>query len=148
MSTISSQHHFRWLNLLMRHLATSAANAAPGEQAGTDDQSKPDTDSALPQSASMPTIVQLEAPQKAAAPTMGQEEATELATGSVLAVIQTAHQERQTGGTSLRAQDRYPGRSAIRKRTRCKRHLNKWCHSWCAAGPLAIPPGTFRVRIS
>jgi Diacylglycerol kinase catalytic domain len=40
--------------------------------------------------------------------------------GSALADIQAAHQERQTGGTSLRAQDRYPGRSAIRNRTRCK----------------------------
>lgn len=121
MSTISSQHHFRWLNLLMRHLATSGANSTPEEQAGTDGQSKPGTDSALSQSARTPTLVQGEAPQKAAVPTMVQEEATELAAGSALADVQAAHQERQTSGTSLSAQDRYPGRSAIRTRMRRKK---------------------------
>ena len=41
MSTISSHQHFRWLNLLTRHLATSAGNSAPVEQAGANGQISP-----------------------------------------------------------------------------------------------------------
>src|SRR2546421_4468177 len=120
MSTISSQHHFRWLNLLTRHLAASAGNSAPVEQPGTNGQSKSYEGPALAQAAQASTIVQLEAPGQPVGPTMIQVEAAEVATKTSSAETQAAH-EVPTRDTHMSAQERSPGRSAVRNRMRCKK---------------------------
>src|SRR5947199_2792191 len=120
MSTISSHQHFRWLNLLTRHLATSAGNSAPVAQAGANGQSKPYEAPALAQAAQASTIAQLEAPGQPVGPTMIQVEAAELATKTSSAETQVAH-EALTKDTHMSVQERSPGRSVVRNRMRCKK---------------------------
>src|SRR5437588_2301878 len=120
MSTISSHQHFRWLNLLTRHLATSAGNSTPVAQAGANGQSKPYEAPALAQAAQASTIVQLEAPGQPVGPTMIQVEAAELATKTSSAETQVAH-EALTKDTHMSVQERSPGRSVVRNRMRCKK---------------------------
>ncbi len=85
MSTVSSHHHFRWLNLLVRHLAAPDGNSALVEQPGAHGQSKPNAGAA--QAGQGPAIVQVEA--------------ADLATGPAPADAQAAHKETLTADTYL-----------------------------------------------
>jgi YegS/Rv2252/BmrU family lipid kinase len=125
MSTISSHHHFRWLNLLTRHLATFAGNSAPAELPDTDGQSRAtDLGPATATVAQGSTSVQVEAPAQAVAPTMNQVEAADPATKTSSAETQAAH-VRLTRDTHLSAQEQYSGQSGVehgqRNRMRCKK---------------------------
>ena len=107
--SVSHHHHFRWLNLLMRHLAIPSGHSTPVEQPDTDDQ----RDGGL-QANFTPAPTGQSPPHQAAEPTIDQEDAARAG---------TSDGRQAQGPLPLQANSAPTGQSAVEHGTlmRCKK---------------------------